>query len=128
MIFFTPSQVLKIHESLIKNTGGINGVRDEKLFDSALCTPFQQFSGSALYPDLFDKASQLCYGLIENHPFLDANKRTGVHLALLFLKLNGEELAYTQKDLAEFGWAIAAGKKTKGQIKTWLLQYRISGE
>ena len=127
MIFFTPAQAIKIHESLVKKTGGINGVRDEKLFDSALCAPFQQFGGNALYPDIFDKASQLCYGLIENHPFLDGNKRTGVHMALLFLKLNGEKLVYTQKDLSEFGWAIASGKKTKDQIKTWLFQHRVSG-
>ncbi|MBR4825145.1 MAG: type II toxin-antitoxin system death-on-curing family toxin [Spirochaetaceae bacterium] len=127
MIFFTPTQAAKIHESLIKKTGGMNGLRDEKLFDSALCAPFQKWSGTALYPDIFDKASQLCYGLIENHPFLDGNKRTGVHLTLLFLKLNGEKLAYSQKDLSEFGWAVASGKKSKDQIKAWLLQHRISG-
>ena len=126
MIFFTASQTIKIHESLIKKTGGMDGLRDEKLFDSALCTPFQKWSGTALYPDIFDKASQLCYGLIENHPFADGNKRTGVHLALLFLKLNGEKLSYSQKDLSEFGWVIASGKKTKDQIKDWLLQHCIS--
>ena len=127
MIFFTPAQAAKIHESLIKKTGGMNGLRDENLFDSALCAPFQKWSGTALYPDIFDKASQLCYGLIENHPFLDGNKRTGVHLTLLFLQLNGENLSYSQKDLSEFGWAVASGKKSKDQIKAWLLQHRVSG-
>ena len=52
----------------------------------SLKSSFQTFDGNELYPDIFDKASQLCYSLIENHPFVDGNKRIGV----LFLKVNGE--------------------------------------
>ena len=96
MIFFEYEQVVKLHSSLISATGGMEGVRDANLLDSALKTPFQTFGGNDLYPDILDKASQLCYSLIENHPFADGNKRIGVHLTLLFLKLNNVELKYSQ--------------------------------
>ena len=58
MIFFEYEQVIKLHSSLISKTGGIDGVRDEKLLDSALQMPFQTFGGNNLYPDVLDKASQ----------------------------------------------------------------------
>ena len=80
MIFFEYEQVVKIHRSLIEKTGGMDGIRDAQLLDSALKTPFQTFGGNNLYPDILDKASQLCYSSIENHPFVDGNKRIGVHL------------------------------------------------
>ncbi len=124
MIFFEYEQVAKIHSILISKTGGMDGVRDENLLDSALKAPFQTFGGKDLYPEILDKASQLCYSLIENHPFADGNKRIGVHLTLLFLKLNNVELAYTQKELIEFGLNIASGKMSKDSIKEWLVIHR----
>ena len=102
MIFFEYEQVVKIHSTLISKTGGMDGVRDEKLLDSAIKAPFQTFGGKDLYPEILDKASQLCYSLIENHSFADGNKRIGVHLTLLFLKINNIELSYTQKDSQTF--------------------------
>ena len=65
MIFLKYEQVIKLHSSLIAKTGGRDGVRDEKLLDSALQMPFQTFGGNNLYPDVLDKASQLCYSLVE---------------------------------------------------------------
>lgn len=124
MIFFSFEQVLKLHSSLIEKTGGIDGVRDKNLLDSALKAPFQTFDGNELYPDVYDKASQLCYSLIENHPFADGNKRIGVHLTLLFLKLNRAEIEYTQKELSDFGLSVASGKMSKDEIKAWLLAHR----
>ena len=124
MIFFELEQIIKLHSSLILQTGGMDGVRDKNLLDSAIKSPFQTFDGKELYPDLYDKASQLCYSLIENHPFVDGNKRIGVHLTLLFLKLNNERLEYTQKELIDFGFNIASGKMTRDDIKEWLLKHR----
>lgn len=124
MIFFEHEQVIKIHSILISKTGGMDGVRDENLLDSALKTPFQTFEGKDLYPEILDKASQLCYSLIKNHPFADGNKRIGVHLTLLFLMINNIELTYTQKDLIEFGLSVASGKMTKDDIKQWLIHHK----
>lgn len=124
MIFFDLEQVVKLHSSLIAKTGGMDGIRDENLLDSALNSLFQTFDGNELYPYIFDKAAQLCYSLVENHPFADGNKRTGVHLTLLFLKLNGEKIEYTQSELIDFGLGIASGKMTKDSIKEWLLNHK----
>lgn len=124
MIFFEYEQVIKLHSSLISKTGGIDGVRDENLLDSALKSPFQTFGGNELYPDILDKASQLCYSLAENHPFVDGNKRIGVHLTLLFLKLNSVNIEYSQAELIDFGLSIASGKMNKSEIKAWLLNHR----
>ena len=124
MIFFEYEQVVKIHRSLIEKTGGMDGIRDAQLLDSALKTPFQTFGGNNLYPDILDKASQLCYSLIENHPFIDGNKRIGVHLMLLFLKLNNIEVNYSQQVLVDFGLDIASGKMSKNDIKGWIIEHR----
>ena len=124
MIFFEYEQVVKIHRSLIEKTGGMDGIRDAQLLDSALKTPFQTFGGNNLYPDILDKASQLCYSLIENHPFVDGNKRIGVHLMLLFLKLNNSEVNYSQQELVDFGLDIASGKMSKNDIKEWIIEHR----
>lgn len=128
MIFFDYEQVVKIHSTLIARTGGIDGVRDKNLLDSALKAPFQTFGGNELYKSILDKVSQFCYSLIENHPFLDGNKRIGVHLTLLFLKLNDVELSYSQSELIEFGLNIASGKLNKDDIKNWLNSHIISGK
>ena len=124
MIFFEYEQVVKIHRSLIEKTGSMDGIRDAQLLDSALKTPFQTFGGNNLYPDILDKASQLCYSLIENHPFIDGNKRIGVHLMLLFLKLNNIEVNYSQQELIDFGLDIASGKMSKNDIKGWIIEHR----
>ena len=87
MIFFESEQVIKLHSSLIAKTGGMDGVRDENLLDSALKSPFQTFGGNELYSDIFDKASKLCYSLVENHPFADGNKRIGGTFDFAFSKV-----------------------------------------
>jgi death-on-curing family protein len=119
MNYFSNEQIVKIHSSLITKTGGIDGIREYDLLDSSLKSLFQTFDGKELYPSIFDKAAQLCYSLIENHPFLDGNKRIGVHLMLIFLKINGIDLNYTQKELIDFGLKIASGKMKKDEIKEW---------
>ncbi|MEL5721753.1 type II toxin-antitoxin system death-on-curing family toxin [Treponema pedis] len=125
MNFFSEEQVIKIHSSLIIRTGGIDGVREYNLLDSSLKSIFQTFDGKELHPSILDKAVQLCYSLIENHPFLDGNKRIGIHLSLIFLKINGIDLNYTQKELIDLGLRIASGQIKKDAIKEWFVEHRI---
>ncbi len=120
MILIPKEQVLRIHTSLIKETGGIDGVRDENLLDSALNSPFQTFDTKELYPEISDKAAQLSYSIIKNHPFLDGNKRIGVHIMLVFLALNNVKISYTQKELIDFGLKVADSSLSKDEIKNWL--------
>ena len=102
-------QVLLLHAQLIKEFGGCDGVRDYKLLDSALESPFQAFDGEELYPTIQAKAARLGYGLIKNHCMIDGNKRIGTHSMLVFLAINGIEMKYTQKELYETILEVAAG-------------------
>ncbi len=102
-------QVITVHSQLIEATGGTDGIRDMGLLESALNSPFQTFEGADLYPSLIQKATRLCYSLIANHPFIDGNKRTGIHVMLIFFTLNGIEVKLSQSELIEIGLGIAAG-------------------
>ena len=123
MNYFSNEQIVKIHSSLITKTGGIDGIREYNLLDSSLKSIFQTFDGKELYPSILDKAAQLCYSLIENHPFLDGNKRIGIHLMLIFLRINGIDLNYSQEELIDFGLKIALGKMKKDEIKEWFVNH-----
>lgn len=120
MILISKEQVLKIHSALIKETGGIDGMRDENLLDSALNSPFQTFDSKELYPEFSGKAAQLSFSIIKNHPFLDGNKRIGVHIMLVFLALNNVKLLYTQKELIDFGLKVADSSLSKDDLKNWI--------
>ena len=98
MIRLTKKQILMLHSQLIKVYGGSEGIRDEKLLESALESPFQSFGGKELYPSIQAKAVRLCYGLVKNHAMIDGNKRIGVHAMLVFMEINGYDLEYSQKE------------------------------
>ena len=125
MIRLTKEQILMLHAQLIESTGGCDGIRDEKLLDSALKSPFQSFDGEELYPSIQAKAARLCYGLVKNHTMIDGNKRIGAHAMLVFLALNGYELRYTQKELTDLILDVAAGNKDYDDILQWILEYQV---
>lgn len=124
MIILTKEQVILLHEDLIKSTGGISGIRDEGMLDSALSNPFQTFDGEELYPSIQAKAAQLCYGLVKNHAMLDGNKRIGAHIMLVFLALNGYELEYSQKELSNTILALAPGDIDAEMLFQWIVKHQ----
>lgn len=113
-------QILLLHQQLIAASGGSDCVRDEGLLESALAAPFQEFGGVAKYNTLAEKAVRLGYGIIKNHPFVDGNKRTGTHVMLLMLAINGIELDYTQEELIAIILAVAAGQADYDDLLEWL--------
>ena len=117
-------QVLLLHDRLLSRSGGLQGVREEGLLESALEAPFQAFGDTDAYPSLQQKAARLGYGLIKNHPFADGNKRIGTHIMLVFLALNGVELSYSQKELSDIILAVAAGEKEYEDLLGWLLKHQ----
>ena len=120
MIKLTKEQVISIHSSLIEATGGTDGVRDIGLLESALETPFQTFDGKDLYPALIQKAARLGYSLVSNHPFVDGNKRIGIHTMLVFLAVNGVEIECNQKELIDIGLSLADGTMDAEKLLIWL--------
>jgi len=113
-------QALMLHEQLITETGGIQGLRDEGLLESALAAPFQSYADVDAYPSVQQKAARLCYGLVMNHPFVDGNKRIGAHAMLVFLLLNGIELCYRQEELSDIILMVASGKSGYETLFEWI--------
>lgn len=124
MIRLSKKQVILLHEQLIKISGGLHGVRDEGMLDSALNAPFQIFDGIALFPSTVQKAARLGFGLIKNHPFMDGNKRIGAHVMLVFLNLNGIILSYSQEELYTIILDIASCKNNYDDLLNWIINHQ----
>lgn len=124
MIILSKSQIIMMHESLIKETGGLDGIRDESLHGSAINAPFHNFDNQDLFPTTQQKAARLGYGIIKNHAFVDGNKRIGTHTMLVFLALNGIELNYTQEELYTTILDIADGKLEFADLTKWIIKHQ----
>src|SRR5512141_740047 len=92
MRYLTVHEVLEIYSHIMQQTGGGVGVRDLGALESAIAQPRMTFDGNELYPTLIEKASALGFSLIQNHPFLDGNKRIGHAAMEIFLVLNGHQI------------------------------------
>ena len=110
MKILTKNQVIALQKQLIDRYGGTYGIRDEGILDSALHAPFQTFSGEELYPDIFEKAARLGFGLIKGHAFIDGNKRIGTHVMLIFLRLNDVMLRYSDDELIQMIFDFRFGR------------------
>lgn len=121
-IYLKKHQVLAMHTYLIKEFGGIDGLRDEGLLESALAQPRQSAFGEDLYPDIFSKASMYAFTLSENQPFLDGNKRIAVSAMASFIIANGFELTCSQQQLYEVIMQTANKKLFKEDLALWLKQ------
>ena len=89
-------QILMLHQQLVEQTGGSDGIRDDGL----------------------------CFGLVKNHPFVDGNKRIGAHAMLVFLAVNGVELTYTQTELSDIILQVAASEKEYPDLLDWLIRHQ----
>lgn len=116
-------QIVMMHSALIKETGGLDGIRDENLLDSAVNAPFQTFGGEYVYKTLEAKAARLGYSLVKNHPFVDGNKRIGMLAMLVFLEINGIELTCSDQDIIETALKLAAGEMDDKQLLEWILRH-----
>lgn len=120
MKVLSKQQILLLHSMLTAKSGGMDGLRDEGLLESAINAPFQTFGGQELYPTVTEKAARLGYGLIHNHPFIDGNKRIGTHAMLVFLDINNITLSYQDDDLIAVILRVASGDMEDSQLLEWL--------
>ncbi len=125
MIKLSKEQVIMLHSQLIAETGGTDGIRDETLLESALNAPFQTFGDMQAFPSIQQKAARLGYGLIQNHAFVDGNKRIGTHAMLVFLALNKIELEYEQNELVDFILQIADGSLSFNDLLRWVIEHQV---
>ena len=124
MIRISKEWIIKTHETLINLYGGSHGLRDEGILDSALNAPLQTFDGQPLYPTISQKAARLGYGLIENHPFIDGNKRIGAFAMEAFLNLNGVELVFASAEFIDIILEVASHKKDCQELCSWIQQHK----
>lgn len=113
--FITTAQAIKYHAKLIAKVGGIPGLRDKKLLESAIAQPQLTIFGSFACKSIFEMAAAYCYHIAKNHPFIDGNKRTALLVTLVFLKKNGYKFK-SKTNLYQLMLDVAASKITKEQI------------
>lgn len=124
MILLTPKKILQLHRFLMQETGGLDGLRDEALFDSAAQSILATFDGQELYPGMEEKAAKLGHTLVKNHAFLDGNKRIGVYVLLIFLDVNGIKMRCTDDDIIALGLGMADGSLRYEDVLNWIERHK----
>jgi death on curing protein len=117
-IWISKETALAMHRRQLAEHGGLDGVRDEGLLESALARPQQIFAYGD--PDLCRMATGYAFGIARNHPFLDGNKRTALVAMDTFLVLNGFELVADPVEVYTTILALAAGDTSEEQLYGWL--------
>ena len=120
MIWITADDVIAIHSRVIEKSGGLDGLRDRDILESANSAPLQSFGGKELFPTDLQKIARVGFGLAANHAFLDGNKRIGAMVVQLLLKWNGYALHLQQGELADMFIAIADGSAKEEDLLRWI--------
>jgi death-on-curing protein len=108
-----------MQEEALAEHGGLEGVRDLGLLESALARPENLFCYSDQAPSLAQLAASYAKGIVANHPFADGNKRTAFIVSVTFLKLNGLHLTATKEERVLTFWSLAAGEISEEQLAQW---------
>ena len=117
--FLSRRAVCVLHRESLAEHGGIDGVRDEGLLQSALhrCVNKAAYEPDSTIPEL---AASLAYGLAMNHPFNDGNKRIAMIASFAFLEMNGMRMQASELDAYEVFMDLAAGRLTEAELAKWL--------
>jgi death-on-curing protein len=118
--YLTVDEVLDLHEWVIEASGGSLGLRDLGALESSVAQPQMAFAGQDLYPSLGDKAAALAFSLIQNHPFVDGNKRVGHAAMETFLVLNGQQILAEVDEQEQLILAVAASQMDRQTFATWV--------
>jgi death-on-curing protein len=116
--------IILFHKKIVNQTGGSDGIRDLGLIESDLNRALMTFDGKELYESLEMKISVIAHGLISNHGFIDGNKRIGIVVMLLSLKMNNIKISYTQQELISLGLGVAEGKFKEKDILAWIERHK----
>jgi death-on-curing protein len=118
-IWVTEKLVQMVHEMLLAEHGGLSGIHDQGLLDSALAKP-QQLYRYKPESSLYELATAYSFGLAKNHPFVDGNKRIAFTITAVFLELNGKVLNASEAEVVVFYEGLAAGKISEEALAKWL--------
>jgi len=117
-VWIEKAECFAFHDALLARFGGLGGIRDEGLLDSALNRPLHLFHYGE--PSLFDLATAYAEGIVKNHPFLDGNKRSGLMAAALFLESNGYVFEAPEEEAVLQTLALAADGIGAAEFSAWL--------
>jgi death-on-curing protein len=120
MRYLTVNEVLEIYDRVMQQSGGSVGIRDLKALESAIAQPRMTFGGEDLYPTIVEKAVALGFSLIQNHPFVDGNKRTGHAGMEIFLVLNGYQINADVDEQERVVLRVASGEIGRDAFTEWL--------
>jgi len=114
--FLGVAEVEALHQQGVATFGGLSGVLNRSLLESAVGQPYAWFNGGWLHPDLFLMAAAYMFHLIRDHPFWDGNKRVGTICALVFLERNGVPMRRPHPELYDLAMEVQAGTVDKPGI------------
>lgn len=111
-----------IHNDQLREHGGLPGIRDENVLESALARPQQKwhYAGKT---DIATLAAAYGFGLVKNHPYRDGNKRIGFLAMVTFLGINGYDLKVTDADVVTEVWALADGGVSEEELADWIRKH-----
>ena len=124
-VFLDLYQVLALHADQIARYGGSLGVRDLGLLQSAIAMPRAAFGGQLLHSTLPEMAAAYLFHLVQNHAFVDGNKRIGLATAIAFLGLNDLWLEAAPDELVELVLSVANGKSGKPEIAVFISEHAV---
>lgn len=125
MMRLTVEEILQLHARILAAFGGSPGLRDRGLLESAVYSADGSFGDTEAYPTITEKAARLAYAITKNHPFVDGNKRVGVMVMLLTLRLNAITLQYTQQELISLGLGIADNRLQYEDVFLWIKNHTL---
>lgn len=120
MRYLTLNETIELHRRIIEQSGGAEGIANLGGLESALAQPRMTFGGEDLYPTIVEKASALGFSLINNHPFVDGNKRIGHAAMEVFLVLNGFEIDAPVDEQEQVILQVASGELGRDNFTQWL--------
>ena len=128
MRYLSLAEVIELYGRVVDQSGGASGLRDTGRLESAVAQPRITYGGRDLYPSLIEKAGALCFSLVQNHPFVDGNKRLG-HVAMeVFLILNGHEIRASVDEQESLILGVASGQVSKESLVEWLTQHAFESD
>jgi len=108
-----------IHNDQLREHGGLPGVRDENVLESALARPQQKWHDAA-DADVATLAAAYAFGLVKNHPYRDGNKRIGFLAMVTFLGINGYEFESSDGEVVAEFIALAEGNLLENALAAWI--------
>ena len=124
--FLHLDEILHIHEDQVQRYGGDGGIRDTAALLSAVAMPQATYDQTHLHHDLFEMAAAYLFHIVQNHPFVDGNKRTGTVAAIVFLGMNDVEIDVDPDELADCVFAVARGEIDKLAVATFLRRHAVA--